>query len=178
MTLFKLVEILRRWPAFLAATEPHLATAIRERWPSPPSLDEALATIGGPPGSQAAAAFAQALAAIDDDSGIDDGGEEKTGIAAIAPSTGAERPLEGEIIPPRAVKRESKKAKSRAVMERRGRPSTRAQKLVCEQLANGPKPGSAVMAAAYLADISEQSLIAAADALGVRVQRGQWWLPR
>jgi hypothetical protein len=33
------------------------------------------------------------------------------------------------------------------------------------------------MAAASCAEISERALIAAADALGVRTQRGQWWLP-
>jgi hypothetical protein len=120
--------------------------------------------------------FAQALVAIDDDAAIDDGGEEKTGIAAIAPATRPEGPLDGEIIPPPAKKCESKKAKSGA-MEMRGRPSTRAQALVREQLKHGPKPESAVMAAANLADIPERSLIAAADALGVRTQKGRWWLP-
>jgi hypothetical protein len=33
------------------------------------------------------------------------------------------------------------------------------------------------MAAAEATKISEKSLIAAADDLGVRTQRGQWWLP-
>jgi hypothetical protein len=36
---------------------------------------------------------------------------------------------------------------------------------------NGPKP-----AAAEAAEIPERSLIAAADKLSVRTQRGQWWL--
>jgi hypothetical protein len=53
----------------------------------------------------------------------------------------------------------------------------RAQALVREQLANGPKPGSHVEAAAEAAEIPARSLIAAADALGVRTQRAQWWLP-
>jgi hypothetical protein len=48
---------------------------------------------------------------------------------------------------------------------------------VREQLAHGPKRGEAVLAVAYLNDISEKSLIAAASALGVRARRGQWWLP-
>jgi hypothetical protein len=96
-------------------------------------------------------------------SAIDDDGE-KNEYAAIAPAKESERPLEGEIIPPPRRKR-------------RGRPSKRAQKLVREQLRHGPKPGSTVMVAAHLADISERSLIAATDALGVRTQRGQWWLP-
>jgi hypothetical protein len=48
---------------------------------------------------------------------------------------------------------------------------------VRKQLADGPKPESTVMAAADLAEIPERSLIAAASALGVRTQRGQWWIP-
>jgi hypothetical protein len=54
----------------------------------------------------------------------------------------------------------------------------RARTLVREQLANGPKPGVQITVAAEAAEIPERSLIAAADALGVRTQRGQWWLPR
>jgi hypothetical protein len=41
---------------------------------------------------------------------------------------------------------------------------------------NGPWPKSSVRAA-EAAEIPERSLIAAADDLGVRTQRGQWWLP-
>lgn len=59
----------------------------------------------------------------------------------------------------------------------RGGPSKRAQALVFEELANGPKPGAKIEAAAQAAEISERALIAAADVLGVRTQRGQWWLP-
>jgi hypothetical protein len=36
---------------------------------------------------------------------------------------------------------------------------------------------SQVEAAAEAADIPERSMIIAANALGVRTQRGQWWLP-
>ena len=61
--------------------------------------------------------------------------------------------------------------------EWRGRPSARAQALVREQLRHGPRPGSSVMAAAEVAAIPERTLIAAASALGVRTQRGQWWIP-
>lgn len=57
------------------------------------------------------------------------------------------------------------------------RASERAQRLLLEQLANGPRPGSQLEAAAQAAEIPESALIAAADALGVRTQRGQWWLP-
>jgi len=57
------------------------------------------------------------------------------------------------------------------------RASERAQRLLLEQLANGPRPGSQLEAAAEAAEIPESVLIAAADALGVRTQRGQWWLP-
>jgi hypothetical protein len=60
---------------------------------------------------------------------------------------------------------------------RRGRPSKRAQALVREQLADGPKRGEEVRAAAEAAEISERTLIAAAGALGVRARKGQWWLP-
>jgi hypothetical protein len=61
----------------------------------------------------------------------------------------------------------------------RGRPamSDKARALLCEQLANGPKPESQIAAAAEAADISERTLMAAAGALGVRTRRGQWWLP-
>jgi hypothetical protein len=55
--------------------------------------------------------------------------------------------------------------------------SERAHKLLRQQLASGPKPGVLVEAAAEAADISKRTLISAADALGVRTQRGQWWLP-
>jgi hypothetical protein len=48
---------------------------------------------------------------------------------------------------------------------------------VREQLANGPKPGDQIEAAAKAADIPERVLIAAASALGVRTQRGRWWIP-
>jgi hypothetical protein len=43
--------------------------------------------------------------------------------------------------------------------------------------ADGPKPGAEIEAAAEAAEIPEHSLLAAASALGVRIQRGQWWLP-
>jgi hypothetical protein len=68
---------------------------------------------------------------------------------------------------------------SRARQKRLPRPdvSQRARALVRQQLANGPKPGAQVEAAAEAAEIPERSLIRAADALGVRTQRGQWWMP-
>jgi hypothetical protein len=119
----------------------------------------------------------QALAAIDNDAPVDVGDEAiAPTTAAPSPAAGPERPLNCEILPP-AKKREPGKAKSRGWMERRGRPSKRAQALVREQLKHGPKPESAVMAAAHFADIPERSLIAAADAIGVRTRKGQWWLP-
>src|SRR5262249_8990011 len=52
----------------------------------------------------------------------------------------------------------------------RGRLSKRAQALVLEQLANGPKPGVEIEAAAKAAEIP---VIVAADE---RSQHGQWWL--
>jgi len=45
-------------------------------------------------------------------------------------------------------------------------------------LANGPKHGDHIEAAAdAAADTSEHALIAAADTLGVRTKNGQWRLP-
>jgi hypothetical protein len=61
-----------------------------------------------------------------------------------------------------------------------GRPGVkeRAEAFVCEQLANGPRYGELVKRdAAEYAKISERTLIAAAERLGVRTQRGNWWLP-
>jgi hypothetical protein len=49
--------------------------------------------------------------------------------------------------------------------------------LLQRQLADGPKPGALVEAAAQAAEIPKRELLAAADVLGVRTQRGQWWLP-
>jgi hypothetical protein len=47
-----------------------------------------------------------------------------------------------------------------------------------EQLANRPRYGELIKRdAAEYAKISERTLIAAAERLGVRTQRGQWWLP-
>jgi hypothetical protein len=43
-----------------------------------------------------------------------------------------------------------------------------------EKLASGPTPETLVMAAAEAAEMPERSLIVAADALGVRTQRGLW----
>jgi hypothetical protein len=54
--------------------------------------------------------------------------------------------------------RQPRKATSGAGQELCGRPSKRAQALVREQLANGPRRGEDVQAAAHLADISERSL--------------------
>jgi hypothetical protein len=52
-----------------------------------------------------------------------------------------------------------------------------ARALLRQELKDGPKPGALVEAAAAAAALPERSLIRAADALGVRTQRGQWWLP-
>jgi len=52
-----------------------------------------------------------------------------------------------------------------------------ARALVRAHLAKGPKPGAQVEAAAAAAGLAKRSLLAATDALGVRTQRGQWWLP-
>jgi hypothetical protein len=64
-----------------------------------------------------------------------------------------------------------------APLSERRRASERAQRLLLAHLANGPKPGALIEAAAEAAEISERALVAAADVLGVRTQKGQWWLP-
>ena len=53
----------------------------------------------------------------------------------------------------------------------------RARALLEEQLRHGPKLGSQVEAAAEAAEIPKRSLVVVADALGVRMQKGLWWLP-
>jgi hypothetical protein len=53
----------------------------------------------------------------------------------------------------------------------------RARALLRRELGNGPKPSAHVEAAAQEAEISKPTLIAAADALGMRCQRGEWRLP-
>jgi hypothetical protein len=53
----------------------------------------------------------------------------------------------------------------------------RARALVREQLKHGPKPAAQIEAAAQAAEIPKAVLLAATDELGVRTQRGQWWLP-
>jgi hypothetical protein len=55
--------------------------------------------------------------------------------------------------------------------------SKRARELLRAQLADGPRPASQIEAAAEAAEIPERTLIAAASALRVRTQRGQWWIP-
>jgi hypothetical protein len=59
--------------------------------------------------------------------------------------------------------------------KREGDRSERARALVREHLKHGPRP---IMAGAEAAEISEHVLIAAASALGVGTQKGQWWMPR
>ena len=54
----------------------------------------------------------------------------------------------------------------------RSQPSERARALVRERLADGPKPGWEIEAAAEAAAIPEHALIAAADELGVVTARG------
>jgi hypothetical protein len=118
MTLYELQKILRNWPAFLEAVEPHVAAAILEEWPNPPSFDVALAAIIGPPGSKACAAFAEALAALDRREAAKEDGDVATAPAKAKPAptrapaaTLTDEPktdepvppvLYGEVIPPNA----------------------------------------------------------------------------
>jgi hypothetical protein len=55
--------------------------------------------------------------------------------------------------------------------------SKRAREFLRGQLKHGPKSAAQIEAAAYLADIPKDILIAAASALKVRTQRGRWRLP-
>jgi len=63
--------------------------------------------------------------------------------------------------------------------KRRGRPPRvqQALELLQRQLADGWKPGALVEAAAQAAEIPKRELLAAADVLGVRTRKGQWWIP-
>jgi hypothetical protein len=63
--------------------------------------------------------------------------------------------------------------------KRRGRPPRvqQARALLQERLADGPRPGTEIEAAAQAAEITKRELLTACDALDVRSQRGQWWLP-
>jgi hypothetical protein len=49
--------------------------------------------------------------------------------------------------------------------------------LLKQQLASGPKDGATILEQVEGHEISERSLMAAADALGVRCQNGEWRLP-
>jgi hypothetical protein len=49
--------------------------------------------------------------------------------------------------------------------------------LLQAQLADGPRSGAEIEAAAQAAEIPKHELLAACDGLNVRAQRGQWWLP-
>jgi hypothetical protein len=71
--------------------------------------------------------------------------------------------------------RARRKAAAKRMADSSGR--ARAQALVREQLKYGPRPEASIMAAAEAAEISECLLIVAASKLGVRTQKGQWWLP-
>jgi hypothetical protein len=67
---------------------------------------------------------------------------------------------------------------SPAASNDRLRAKERAEAFVREQLANGLRYGELVKRdAAEYTKISERTLHAAAERLGVRSQRGQWWLP-
>ena len=59
----------------------------------------------------------------------------------------------------------------------RPRVTERAERRLLEELADGPASGAHVIAAAAEVDVSERTLIAAAERLGVRSRRGQRWLP-
>jgi hypothetical protein len=78
----------------------------------------------------------------------------------------------GPGIPPAAKAPAGRKQKR----ERVSQTKARACELVRDQLKHGPRPGAEIEAVAKAAEIPER-LIAAASALGVRTQKGQWWLP-
>jgi len=83
---------------------------------------------------------------------------------------------------PKRVRRKRKRKPgappaSMSTPAQRSQPSERARALVREQLADGPKPGSEIAAAAEAAAIPEGVLLAATDTLGVVTRRGEWRLP-
>lgn len=55
--------------------------------------------------------------------------------------------------------------------------SSKARALLPEHPAHGPRLGAHIEAAVEAAGLTERALLSAADALGVRTQRGPWWLP-
>jgi hypothetical protein len=100
-----------------------------------------------------------------------DPGEAKRIFARLTNSSGTARQ------PKKPV---TSKARPPAPMpERRGRPPkvTQARALLRQQLADGPRPGTEIEAAAQAAEIPKRELLAAADTLDVRTQREQWWFP-
>jgi hypothetical protein len=54
--------------------------------------------------------------------------------------------------------------------------TTSSSEMLREHLANGPESRTLIEAAAEALEIPERSPIVAADELGVRTQRGQWWI--
>jgi hypothetical protein len=93
--------------------------------------------------------------------------------AEIEPTREPTELTEPEKTPPPASEGVEPKPRSRALPPEQ----KRARALLRRELKGGPRPGAQVEAAAEAAEIPERSLLAATDALGVRTQRGQWWLP-
>jgi hypothetical protein len=80
--------------------------------------------------------------------------------------------------PPQPLARTSSPAKSPPTANGRPRAKERAERCLRELLANGPRHGDVIKRdATKAAKISERTLIAAADRLGVRCRRGEWFLP-
>jgi hypothetical protein len=95
-------------------------------------------------------------------------GRRKVAVTVIEPSASPAAPLP-EPEPPVPASPPAGNGRPRA--------KERAERCLRELLADGPAPGEQVIVAAAEADVSKRTLIAAAERLGVRCRRGQWWLP-
>jgi hypothetical protein len=92
----------------------------------------------------------------------------------LAPDEKAE--VENDHPPAHLAPNEAKVGAGRPAGNGRPRAPERAERCLRELLADGPRHGEHVIAAAAEVDVSERTLIAAAERLGVRSQRGQWRL--
>jgi hypothetical protein len=92
------------------------------------------------------------------------------------PVTAQERAVQCQAAAPKPTRRKRKLVQAESRVD--ARPLAQARELVREHLKHGPAPGAAIEAAAQAAAIPKPALIAAAEALGVRTKRGEWWLPR
>jgi hypothetical protein len=101
----------------------------------------------------------------------------KNQLATDGQQLSTEKPAEKSASKAAAISKPTSSARTAAANARRRGFAERARQLLRAQLSDGPRAGAEVEAAAQAAEISERSLIRATDVLGVRTQRGRWWLP-